>query len=271
MRKKKQRGDEGADDWMATYGDMVTLLLTFFLMLFSISTFAGAKGTRAALKEIAGSFDFPVTWKKEMKEEAIVGKLEESADFTQDERNELLDIIDKLLKVKDRYKDIEVKVTDLGLVVTAKSPIFFDIGRADLKPASHTLLDIITEIYQVKECELSVYGYTCDLPIHTRQFPSNKELSCARALSVVKYFQNIGIEGRRLSATGCADTYPVAENTCEANRKLNRRVEIYIDFGSKKILEIEGDKVKIKSSEGTFGEDSTGLIQDYEDTNTTVK
>lgn len=228
----KKIGEE-QEPWMLTFGDITTLLLCFFVMIFASSSFRGE-----IFKEYTKSIteSLKTAWKeKPKKEELIMKKLERSVDFTLEERSALVEAIHSIMELKDRMGGINVEVTDLGLVVKAESPILFKIAKADLREEAIPLLEGIIKIYNAKNCDISVYGHTCDLPIHTEEFQSNWELSCARALSVVKFFIKNNIKGENLSATGCADQYPVAPNTNEENRKLNRRVEIFLDFRTKKL------------------------------------
>ena len=230
-----RRSEEDDEGWLTTFGDLVTLLLTFFAMIFAISSFGGKEDVKEAMESIAESLGADREQKEVSKANVILGKLEKSVEFTEEEREKLFAILKTLLEAKKEGAGIEIKVTDIGLVVKAKNPVLFNIGKAKLKEGAYPILNTIAEIYKAKQCEFSVYGHTCDLPIHTSEFPTNWELSTTRALSVVHYFQGIEIAGDKLSGAGCADLYPVAPNTDEANRKLNRRVEIFIDFGSKEL------------------------------------
>ncbi len=230
-----RKSEEDEEGWLTSFGDIITLLLTFFVMIFAMSSFGGKEDVKEALESVAKSLGAEQKQKEVSKADVVLGKLDESVELTPEEYEMLLEIIETLMAVKGEFKGIEIKVTDLGLVVKAKNPILFDIGKTKLKKRAHPILNTIAEIYKAKQCEFSVYGHTCDLPIRSSRFPSNWELSGARALSVVHYFQNIEIPGDKLSGVGCAYLYPVAPNTSEDNRKLNRRVEIFIDFGSKEL------------------------------------
>jgi len=107
--------------------------------------------------------------------------------------------------------------------------VLFDIGRAELRPRAKHILSKVGAIVRNMPNEIAVEGHTCDLPIRTQQFPSNWELSTARATTVVRFLiDHAGIAPRRVSASGYADSRPLAPNDSEARRVSNRRVDIVI-------------------------------------------
>jgi chemotaxis protein MotB len=231
-RAKKQECPKGAPAYMLTWGDMCTLLLCFFVMLLAMSTIDPAKFNVAA-----SSF-----------QNAFSGVLESfpSVVITQDvliprmggnEQNKRLAIdatrrIRKAVKSENLDDAIKVKVTETGLAVKVADPIGFDIGDAEIKPELLSVLGQIADIIgSVKGTQVRVEGHTDDVPIHTREFPSNWELSASRALNVVKYLASRGnIDPARLSAIGYGEYRPLVPNTSEKNRMLNRRIEIFVDY-----------------------------------------
>lgn len=224
---------------MLTWGDMCTLLLCFFVMLLAMSTIDPAKFNVAA-----SSF-----------QNAFSGVLESfpSVVITQDvliprmggnEQNKRLAIdatrrIRKAVKSENLDDAIKVKVTETGLAVKVADPIGFDIGEADIKPELLGVLGQIAEVIgDVEGTQVRVEGHTDDIPIHTRKFPSNWELSAARALNVVKFLASRGnIDPSRLSAIGYGEYRPLLPNTSEKNRMQNRRIEIFVDYMRKKDTE----------------------------------
>ncbi len=207
---------------MATYGDMVTLLLTFFVMLTAVAHLSSEH-----LKLALGSI------------REYLGVTPEELEFIRGRRKTLLDGI--ITKLKDYGTEtygigaIEVKVTPEGIIVEIKSPILFEKGRAYLKPAAYPVLERVTELVPiVNPAEIEIGGFTCDIPIHTRRFPSNWELSIARSLSVVKALKSKWLPDMNIIATGYSEYRPKVPNTCEDNRKLNRMVEIYLRYGKKR-------------------------------------
>jgi chemotaxis protein MotB len=118
-----------------------------------------------------------------------------------------------------QYKDM--------LTVDVAEQLFFDSGRADLKDTGKTVLKKVGEALKGYEDKvIRVVGHTDNVPIKTRVFPSNWELSVARATTVVRFLQENGIPPERMVASGRAEYQPVAENDTPEGRKKNRRIEI---------------------------------------------
>lgn len=130
--------------------------------------------------------------------------------------------------------DIEVIVNDGSISFRISSEILFGSGRAELEDAGLDVIDRLVPTLAAGGHRIIVEGHTDNLPIQTERFPSNWELSASRASSVVRYLQLAGIESTRLSATGYADTRPLADNGDEQGRASNRRVEL--------IMQTEADK-----------------------------
>lgn len=106
--------------------------------------------------------------------------------------------------------------------------ILFPPGSAEIKPETYPILDKLYEILKDLPNPVEVEGHTDSIPISTEKFPSNWELSTARASSIVRYFIAKGINPERLKASGYADTKPIASNATPKGRAQNRRVEVVI-------------------------------------------
>ena len=144
----------------------------------------------------------------------------------QDVANELRSYIQE----HDLSDSVYVRVEERGLVISLSTDdLLFPIGSAEMRPESAQILDKIAGLIDSVANQVLVEGHTCNLPIHTLQFPSNWELSSARASRVIRYLiENHHIAPERLAAAGYADTKPVAPNDTEANRRRNRHVNIVI-------------------------------------------
>lgn len=119
---------------------------------------------------------------------------------------------------------------DDGLIFRIPSEVLFAAGEAELTPAGRSVIDrLLPAINRLPDYTVVVEGHTDNVPIQTPRFPSNWELSAARAGSVVRHLEARGINPTRLRATGYADTRPIAANDTAANRALNRRVEITLE------------------------------------------
>ena len=124
---------------------------------------------------------------------------------------------------------LELRLQDDGLVVTLLTDkVLFESSSAELAPDPNQLLSVVGTVLKTVDNATIINGYTDSRPIATTQFPSNWELSGARATSVARYFETLGIDRARLSPTGRADMDPVGDNATEAGRARNRRVEIIV-------------------------------------------
>jgi chemotaxis protein MotB len=235
-KARKADPPRGTPAYMLTWGDMCTLLLCFFVLLVAMSsTDAGkfniaASSLHNALSGVLESFP-SIMISQEVLQPRLGG----------DEQNKRLAVdasqrIRKAVKRENLEDAIKVKVTESGIAIELADPIGFDIGEAEIKPELVGALRRIAEIIgRVPGTQIRVEGHTDDLPIHTRSFPSNWDLSAARALNIVKFLAAQGnIDPARLSAIGYGEYRPLVPNTSETNRMRNRRIEIYVDYLEKK-------------------------------------
>ncbi len=234
-KEKKEEAKSGAPEYMLTYGDMMTLLLCFFVMLLAMSTIDPNRFMVAA-SSFQNAFsgvlkEFPTI---PIHKNILIPRL------GGDEQNKRMAIeaarqIKETVKKEDLEEAIKVKVTEKGIAIKIADPVGFDIGKADIKPEFAGLLaELVSIIDKLPENEIRVEGHTDNVPIHTREFPSNWELSAARALNVVKFlFTQGGINPAILSAVGYGEYRPIAQNDTEENRQKNRRIEIYVEYMKK--------------------------------------
>jgi chemotaxis protein MotB len=130
---------------------------------------------------------------------------------------------------------VNVRYSKIGAHISFEEGLFFNFGKADINSSGFALLDKLAVLIRNLPGSVRVEGHTDNVPIHTRRFPSNWELSIARAVSVVKYLAEVGkINPARLSAVGYGESRPLAPNDSPAHRAKNRRVEI--------VLVMEGEK-----------------------------
>jgi chemotaxis protein MotB len=124
---------------------------------------------------------------------------------------------------------IQVTHTHQGTRLSFEDQVLFDFGRAAISPTGFIFLDKIADVLKKVPYAVRVEGHTDNVPIQTRRFPSNWELSVARAVNVVKYFAEVSnIDPKRLSAVGYGESRPVAPNDSPSDRAKNRRVEILL-------------------------------------------
>ncbi|MEW6523401.1 MAG: flagellar motor protein MotB [Bacillota bacterium] len=233
MRQRSSRNSPGAPPagaWLTTYSDMVTLVLCFFVILFSISAVDARKfqqvviSMQSALGVLPGSrvpmegpsLDPEVLRQQLAREEelAMASLLQRLEDY-----------------IRDQGLNASVTVTreTPGIVIRFADSVLFDLGRDVIKPEAESLLERVARFLGGEEYHLRVEGHTDNLPISNERFPSNWELSTARATRVVRFLaETQAIDPRRLSAVGFGEYRPLVPNTSDENRALNRRVDLVI-------------------------------------------
>jgi chemotaxis protein MotB len=218
----------GAPGWMTTFADLMSLLLTFFVLLLSFSNTEVVK-----FRELAGSMREAFGLKSELalsdmpSGESILpehdAKEGEGEGPQVDElEQELRDAMAETQTPGEALKRLE----DGTIVLQLEGDLMFGSGDARLNPRALPVLSIIAGKLRATEYSLDIVGHTDDVPIATAVYPSNWELSAARAGQAVRYLTEQGVEPRRLRAIGQADTVPVAANDGPKNRAANRRVEL---------------------------------------------
>ncbi len=227
-KKRKKKEAAGAPLWMVTYSDMVTLLLTFFVLLLSM-----AQLDKMKFKEAVGSL------------KGAFGVLESANRTTVDRPRivEFLPIEDdyvarlykRLISQLQRLKldrDITL-VRDRGAVVLrVNDAVLFASGQTEVRPEAYAVLRKVAEMVRPLPFGLRIEGHTDDTPV-ARQGASNWDLSVARAVSVLKFFgrENL-LPLDRLSAVGYGAQRPLGPNDSDAGRALNRRVEFVLESTS---------------------------------------
>lgn len=235
---KKQVIEEikmGAPEYMNTYGDMMTLLLCFFVILFSMSNI-DAKKFEALVVSFSGSLGV-LDGGNTLTQENIIneGSINDKSNSTVTELDNFKELEEKIKEYLKENK-IEDKVSvvneDQGLLLRFQDSILFDQGSAILRTDSDVVLKYISDILKTpnfKEKFITVEGHTDNVPIRTSLYSSNWELSVARACNVVQFLiEKQGLDPARLSAAGYSEYHPVESNDTAQNMAKNRRVDIMI-------------------------------------------
>jgi chemotaxis protein MotB len=256
MARKKEQASEGAPEWMATYSDMVTLLLTFFIMLFAMSTvdkntfeevakslsqsFLNLNTGDSVLIHKSGSIltiDYTSLQNGVIKDSLKEKYLEDAEDMVVDAEKDLKE------KVIDEAKnDIRDTIAEKGLsdkvqvveekdflLIRLESEIFFQSGSAEINDEGKKVLSALANDLRGIENDILISGHTDNVPIHTVQYSSNWELSTARATNVVAYLVNVEkLDPAKLTATGNGEYRPIGDNSTPEGRQKNRRIEIKI-------------------------------------------
>ncbi|MBU5437700.1 OmpA family protein [Tissierella sp. MSJ-40] len=230
MSRRRRRVEEsgGSPSWLTTYSDMVTLLLAFFVLLFSFSEIDAEK-FRSIMNSFQGgtgvfdgsaSLDFPKN---------VTG----DDQYLEDELEKLKEYLEDYAETLGLGEEITLKVEERGLIVRFMDNVLFDSGKAALKPESIEILHSVAEILNREEFvdrHIKVEGHTDTDPIiRISKYPTNWELSSARATNVLRHLVEIEkIDGNRISSSGYSFYRPIAPNDTPNNKARNRRVDIVI-------------------------------------------
>lgn len=230
-------GDEGSPAWMATFSDLATLLLTFFVLMLSFANmdvvnFKTAMGSvKAAMGvqfEVSGDYEAMSTSPIELSP-VEGGPHIPIADLVAAQRE--LKAVKKYIKDNGLEDQVEASAEPRGIAIRARDKILFAVGDATLLEGSAPTLKLVTDLFNKFRGQLSIEGHTDSRPITSSKYPSNWELSAARAMAVMRELQSSnGLPMERMHFSGYGETRPVAEGTDEASMSRNRRVEFVFEY-----------------------------------------
>ena len=257
-RGRKRRGaaaeHENEERWLLTYADMITLLMALFMVMFSIANVNTSK-LEALSKSLSDAFSgkilpggksiqqtgsddnpgkpaptLPIPAISPLVQDASEAATQDAAAREQDDFHRIKREIDAYARERGLQSKIETIITERGLVVRLLTDeVLFDSGHAVLKPQARPILEEVAKALSLtSNHDVQVEGHTDNVPISGSQYPSNWELSTARASSVVRYLIGHGAEKMRMSASGFADLRPISVNTTPEGRSRNRRVEVVL-------------------------------------------
>lgn len=272
MRKKHHsEGGHGAgqERWLVTYSDLITLLMIFFIVMYSMSQVDANKfraiadslsislgggtpsevdmgtnpngpslidsGSPQQHSQVPGPDSKPPLDPKNNHPEDGNGPSDKDGTGNGEKDLETLTIegikakLDQFAAENNIKTKLVSSIEERGLVVSIQETLLFEKGSAQINPGARTILKKISTVLSASPNLIKVEGHTCNLPIHTSQFPSNWELSVLRSTNVLQILvQEGGINPGRLSATGYGEYRPLADNSTEEGRIINRRVDLVI-------------------------------------------
>jgi chemotaxis protein MotB len=230
VAKKKAEKAPNHERWLLTYADMITLLMIFFIVLWSMSN-ADAEKFQKISAALQRAFSVELFADDRGSGQNTPPSPEQAAfdarlsAFTMIKRQ--IGAIAETSQVKD---DVDVSLTREGIVITLSGNFLFESGRADLRPEAFPILDGVIGAIRLLPNEIRIGGHTDNVPIETPLYSSNWELSSARGVGVLMYRAAGGIDSTRLGAAGYGEFRPVVPNDTRANRAKNRRAELLIVF-----------------------------------------
>ena len=233
---KKKTGIEPADEsFEQTFIALMLLLFCFMVIMVSLAQLEGPR-FRQAIGSVRGAFSvFNRAGGESIIQTRGTGVLPSRTAGAELERDaaSLETSLEEALEDGGGMPDgmVRVEATESGVLVTLGSLVLFERGGADTRDEAGPVLDEVAGFLGVWPGGVDVIGHTCDLPIETSLYPSNWDLSIARAAEVVRGLEARGIDGHRLAAVGMGSSEPIVSNDSESHRALNRRVEILLDTG----------------------------------------
>ncbi len=225
-RSKKQEGEEGAPMWIVTFSDLMSLLLTFFVLLLSFSTIS-EEDFNDAMASLQGAFFGVLPLNT-----GVISMHQRQPRRTKDEVSQTARRLRRRLQVLGLERQVKIEYDAVGgMKISLPGGILFQPGSATLHPDAGSALQSIAEVLgEVPETFVEVRGHTDDAPLtSTPRFRDNHELSYFRADAVARQLINFGgIPMRQFEIVSCGPSQPVATNNTEEGRIANRRVDIYV-------------------------------------------
>lgn len=214
-RRRREEEGEHHDRWLVSYADFVTLLLAFFVVMFAISSVNEGR-YRVVSESLVKAF-------QTNQPEKVAGK-----DPSHTGMQALADDINQVLEPMVQDGRVRVTQSSRGLAVEITASVLFEPGQAELQPVSADILASVAKILAKSPNGLEVEGHTDDSPIASPIYPSNWELSSARASRVVRLFRSAGVDPGRMVAVGYGEYRSIEANDTPEGRARNRRVTVVI-------------------------------------------
>ena len=265
VRRRAVEEHENHERWVISYADFITLLFAFFVVMYSISSVNEGKykvlsdslvavfnaspktlspvnvGSNDVYKsndqliKLPEPGDYPSKEDYKFSIEGVFDDVETKAvkqgEMKDNEVSYLTKTSEQLamtLQKQMANDEVEIRGNEEWLEVNIKASVLYSSGSAELADSALPILKKIGDVLANKPNTIQVEGYTDNVPIQTAKFPSNWELSAARAASVVRYFELLDIDASRMAAVGYAEHHPVASNDTEDGRLKNRRISLVI-------------------------------------------
>jgi chemotaxis protein MotB len=229
--KKKHEEHENHERWLVSYADFITLLFAFFVVMYSVSSINEGK-FRVLSDSLVSSF----TNNKPVGDLTLVNlPIQKSTPIQVKEEQKTTDNIRSFLKVANAITaakvppGVKITSTERGLNIRIKDEALFSSGSARINPQIQEFIDLIAGLVKDLPNHIAVEGHTDNQPIRSSLYPSNWDLSTARANSLIRYLiEHHQLEATRFSSTGYAGTRPVEPNDTPEGQASNRRVELIV-------------------------------------------
>lgn len=224
-RRRRFEDHENLERWLLTYADLITLLLAFFIVMYSMSQ-VDAKKFGKMTEALSGVLKGGTVVVKQGNHMGIMpgGGVLRTAVL-----KSIGESIENDFQGMGNEKLVNTEVSERGLVIHIMESALFKLGSAELTDKARETLDIVAEHLKSVPNHIRIEGHTDNRPINTVRYPSNWELSSARATEVVRYLiESHRIKPNEISALGYGEFRPLVANTTDENRAKNRRVDIVV-------------------------------------------
>jgi chemotaxis protein MotB len=248
MARKKHTAHENHERWLVSYADFITLLFAFFVVMFATTQAdkgkakqmsdsvtaaledGGVSGVKAAVaKVLGGTLDDKGQGNAQMKGPGGAQKAAKEDQPVVAELVPSLKALNESLKQEIDEGKLEVNLQPRGLVVSLRQAAFFPSGEDTIDPKVYPVIDKLARTLATVKNPLLLEGHTDSVPIHTARFPSNWELSAARAIALLNVLSTkYSIPPGRMAVSGYADTVPMGSNDTPEGKARNRRVDLII-------------------------------------------
>ena len=251
--KREPEKHANHERWLVSYADFITLLFAVFVVLYAMGQ-SDKKKVEEVMQAIQQSFGMAsagatapkvnviasqtITVIPSLKPELKIspmGRTRSGQAKTRAEEKDFRQIksaVEAYLIKQGAQSKVTLEITRRGLIVSLKEAGFFNSGQANIKPEAYEMINTIAEVMTQYNNPMRLEGHTDNVPINTAQFPSNWELSTARATNGLKYLlKNFNVDANKISATGYAEFRPIADNATPDGRARNRRVDLVMLSG----------------------------------------
>ena len=243
MSKKKvvvHPEEEAGEAWLLPYSDLMTLLLAVFIVLFAVSKVDQAKAEKISQEFTQNMISESYTASQAASGEGAAGNVSVSIDnvseleeflgeYELQKLEDLKEEIDEKLRNEGISNSVSTSIDMRGLVIRLNNAILFDSGSAEIKSEHEESLIVVANTIRSLDNYIRIEGHTDNIPISSDVYPSNWELSSARAASVVQLFINkCGFLPNKLVAVGYGEYKPVEDNSTSRGRERNRRIDIIV-------------------------------------------
>ena len=233
---------QGAPSWVMTFADLVTLLMVFFILLFAMGSIEEEKWKqmKSSLKDALGQENIPEAGiregldviKEKVLDETTIHAVDEVGAMVAKEVEEIASEVEEFVFKNKLAGKVDVSSDERGAIITLSDTVMFPPGKSRMTYTGDEIIKQVFDILKQFSYQVKIEGHTDNVPMNTAQYPSNWELSAARAAEVARKLVKAGFNPTNLSIEAFAQYRPKVPNDSRQGRATNRRIEIVYQRGS---------------------------------------